>query len=45
VTVSTDNGTKVRLESRASLPLPFHLTGVDSYGLFLVLGFGFARAI
>jgi len=43
VTVSTDDGTRVRLESRASLPLPIHLTGIDSYGLFLVLGFSFAR--
>ena len=45
VTVSSDDGNKVRLESRASLPLPIHLTGVDTYGLFLVLSFSVFRGL
>jgi hypothetical protein len=42
VSIVTDNGKTLRMETRASLALPFDLTGLDSYGLFFL--FGFARA-
>jgi hypothetical protein len=37
LSVSTDDGRTVRLESRAALPLPFDLTGIDTYSLFIGL--------
>lgn len=41
VSVVTDDGKVVRLESRASLPLPLYLTGIDAYSLVLYLGLAF----
>jgi hypothetical protein len=35
VSATTDDGTTLRLETRASLQLPFDVTGLDVYGLFL----------
>ncbi len=40
VSVMTDDGTMVRLESQASLALPFDLGGLDSYGLLLLFTVG-----
>jgi hypothetical protein len=40
VSVGTDDGRVLRLESRSSLPLPFEMTGVDTYGLFILLSLG-----
>ena len=34
VSVTTDDGKTLRLETRASLQLPFDVTGLDAYGLF-----------
>ena len=34
VSVSTDDGTTLRLETRASLQLPFDVTGLDVYAVF-----------
>ncbi len=34
VSVTTDDGKTLRLETRASLQLPFDVTGLDSYALF-----------
>ncbi len=42
VSVATVDNRFVRLESRASLPLPVDLAGIDTYGFFLL--FSFARA-
>jgi hypothetical protein len=41
LSVTTDDGKTLRLETRSSLTLPFELSGIDSYGLFLF--FGLAR--
>jgi hypothetical protein len=41
LSVTTDDGKTLRLETRSSLTLPFELSGIDTYGLFLF--FGFAR--
>lgn len=42
VSIVTDDGKTLRMETRASLALPFDLSGLDSYGLFFL--FAFARA-
>jgi len=34
VSATTDDGTTLRLETRASLSLPFDVTGLDTYGVF-----------
>jgi hypothetical protein len=39
VSVTSDDGKTLRLETRASLVLPIDLTGLDSYALFVVLSF------
>lgn len=45
VSIVTDDGKTLRQETRASLALPFDLTGLDTYALFFVFafsrGFGF----
>jgi hypothetical protein len=38
VSVVTDNGNVLRSETRASVSLPFELTGLDSYGIFFLFG-------
>jgi hypothetical protein len=38
VSVTSDDGKTLRLETRASLQLPFDLTGIDTYGIFIFLG-------
>jgi hypothetical protein len=43
VSVVTDDGKTLRMETRASLALPFDISGLDSYGLFLFAAFS-ARA-
>jgi len=40
VSVGTADDKFVRLESRASLPLPFDLAGIDTYGIFVLISFG-----
>ncbi len=42
VSVTTDDGKVLRLDSRSSLQLPFDFTGLDSYSLLLLAGFGFS---
>lgn len=42
VSVATADDRFVRVESRASLPLPFDLAGIDIVGLYLALGFSLA---
>jgi hypothetical protein len=44
VSVTSDDGKTLRLETRASLQLPFDLTGLDTYSIFIILSFnrGFA---
>jgi hypothetical protein len=39
VSATRDDGKTLRLETRASLVLPFDLTGLDSYALFAVFSF------
>jgi hypothetical protein len=39
VSVATADDKGVRLESRTSLPLPFDISGVDTYGIFILFGF------
>ena len=39
VSVTSDDGKTLRLETRASLQLPFDLTGIDTYGIFIFLGY------
>jgi hypothetical protein len=39
VSVITDDGKTLRQETRASLALPFDLTGLDTYAIFLALSF------
>jgi hypothetical protein len=39
VTLVTDDGTTLRQETRASLGLPLNVSGLDSYGVFFLLGF------
>jgi hypothetical protein len=39
VAVTTDDGKTIRQESRASLSLPFDVTGIDTYAFFIVLSF------
>jgi hypothetical protein len=41
VSVTTDDGKVLRLDSRSSLQLPIDLTGIDSYTLLLLAAFGF----
>jgi hypothetical protein len=41
VSVTTDDGKTLRVQTRASLSLPVELSGIDTYGLFAI--FGFAR--
>jgi hypothetical protein len=41
ISVTTDDGKVLRVDTRASLALPFELTGIDTYAVFIV--FGFAR--
>jgi hypothetical protein len=38
ISVTSDDGKTLRLETRASLQLPFDLTGIDTYGIFIFLG-------
>ncbi len=38
VSVTSDDGKTLRLETRASLQLPFDLTGLDTYSVFIFLG-------
>jgi hypothetical protein len=40
VSVATGDDKFVRIESRASLPLPLDLAGIDTYGIFLLISFG-----
>ena len=42
VSVVTDDGKVLRVESRSSLTLPLDVTGLDTYGLLLFFG-GIAR--
>jgi hypothetical protein len=42
VSVVTDDGKTIRLESRASLALPFDISGIDAYGLLFL---SFARLL
>ena len=39
VSVTSDDGKTLRLETRASLQLPFDLTGLDTYSIFIFFGF------
>lgn len=39
VSVTTDDGKTLRVETRASLSLPFEVSGIDSMGLFFLIGF------
>jgi hypothetical protein len=41
VSITSDDGKTLKLETRASLALPFDLTGLDTYALFI--GFALAR--
>ena len=38
VSVTSDDGKTLRLETRASLQLPFDITGLDTYSVFIFLG-------
>ena len=38
VSVTSDDGKTLRLETRASIQLPFDLTGIDTYGIFIFFG-------
>jgi hypothetical protein len=38
VSVTSDDGKTLRLETRASLQLPFDITGLDTYSIFIFLG-------
>ncbi len=38
VSVTTDDGKTLRLETRASLQLPFDITGLDTYSIFIFFG-------
>jgi len=40
VTVVTDDGTTIRVETRASLSLPFDANGLDLYAAFILFSFG-----
>ena len=40
LSATTDDGKTLRLETRASLALPFDVNGLDTYGLFIVFSFG-----
>jgi hypothetical protein len=39
VSVASDDGQTIRLETRDSLALPFDVTGIDTYAIFIVLSF------
>jgi hypothetical protein len=41
VSVVSDDGKTLRMETRASLALPFDLTGIDTYALFFAVTFAF----
>ncbi len=43
VTISVDEGTSLRMESYASLSLPFELTGLDTYAIALFFSFAVIR--
>ena len=38
--ITTDDGKVLRQETRASLSLPFDVTGIDTYALFLFASLG-----
>jgi len=41
VSVTTDDGKVLRLDSRTSLQLPFDLAGIDTYSLLILGAFAF----
>src|SRR5207253_140192 len=42
VSVTTDDGKVLRLDSRSSLQLPLDLTGIDSYSVLILAFFAFS---